>query len=427
MAGSKRERPPGSGYWELKVYAGVDPVTGRSRYVYDHFKGGARAAERALEKLVAKVRADRAPATEGTLGYLLTHWMRQIERDRSPETAAGYWLHIDNVWMPRLGDVKLAKLTTAQLQGVVDDEAARVITKGARKDRTLSPDTVEREFAVVRRALNEAVRMGWLDRSPADNVVLPAKGYEDDDDPPTVAELLEILTVADQRDPSLGMLLRVSSATGVRRGELAGMRWRDVDFDRGRIMVVKNVVVKKRRKRQDGEHRPPAPRALVVKDTKNHQRRPVSIDQATVTLLRSLKDYVDDVAARETPDGRLVRDAFVFSREPDSAQPIRPPWITASFKEAAVAAGYPRVHLHQLRHLNASLQLAAGVPLAVVSKRLGHRNQSTTLGFYSHVLDGDEAAAEILGQLLAGAHEQQPGPEPAAAEVIELKDRRAGS
>lgn len=422
MAGFKRERPTGSGNWELRAYAGLDPVTGKKLWRYGRFHGKPRAAQHALDELVAEVRAEAAPATEGTLAHLLTHWMRRVERDNSPDTAAGYWLIVDNLWMPRLGQVRLAKLTTTHLQAVVDDEAARVIKKGPHKDERVSPQTVERHFAVVRSALNEGVRLGWLARSPADNVVLPAKGYKEDRDPPTVAELAKILVAAD--NPALGVALQISAATGVRRGELCGLRWRDVDFERRRIMVRKSVAVKKRRKRKAGEVRAPAKRELIVKDTKTHQKRPVSIDQGTVELLEALKAHSEGLAEQHAGTGRLVRDAFVFSPEPDGSVPLRPPWVTEAFKAAAVAAGLPDVNLHLLRHLNASLQLAAGVPLAVVSKRLGHRNQTTTLNIYSHVVDGDGAAADLLGELLAPAM-SPPEPEIGDAEVIELPDRRA--
>lgn len=428
MAGSKRERPEGSGNWELKAYAGIDPVTGKKRWEYSRFHGKSRAAQHALDAFVAKVRAQRAPATEGTVGHLLAHWMRTVERDRSVTTADEYWRIIDTLWMPRLGDVKLAKLTLSDIQLVVDSEAARVIEKGRGKGQKVSPETVERQFAVLRRALNEAVRMGWIPHSPADHVVLPGKQYREERDPPSVDELASILAAADQlgeerNATALGMILRIAAATGLRRGELCGLRWRDIDLERGRIMVRKNAVVKKNRQRAAGEETTRRARTIVLKDTKTHQKRPVSIDAATVVLFRDLRLRCEAAAALAARDGKLAKDAFVFSRSADGSEPIRPPWITDTFKAAAVRAGVPDTNLHQLRHMNASLQLTLGVPLAVVSKRLGHRNQTTTLNIYSHVIDGDHAAAEVLGTALGGVLGQAEPQQP-AAEVIPLDERR---
>jgi integrase len=406
MAGYKRERPKGSGQWQFAVYVGVDPVTRKKLWKYAKFHGGERAANKALAAFVTECSVERSPSTEGTFGYLLTHWMRLVERDRSPTTADEYWRIIDVLWMPKLGNVKLSKLTARQIQAVLDAEHAR----------GLSPASVERQFAIARRALNEAVRLGWIPVSPAAQVVPPAKVEGDDRDPPTIPELLKILQIADAdpRAPGLGKALRVASATGIRRGELCGLRWRDVDLERRRILVRKNAVVKKNR-RKPGEVQPPQSRKVVVKDTKTHQKRPISIDAGTTELLKLHLAACQRLAAEAGTT--LPTKGFVFSREPDGSVPIRPPWVTEAFKAAAVAAGVD-ANLHQLRHLNASLQLTAGVPLAVVSKRLGHRKQSTTLDIYSHVLDGDEAAADTLGELLAGAHEPEAAVE---AEVIELR------
>lgn len=421
MAGYKRERPPGSGQWQFSVYVGRDPVTRNKLWRYQKFHGGERAASKALAAFVTSCAAERSPSTEGTVAYLLTHWMRTVERDRSPTTADEYWRIIDSLWMPKLGPVKLSKLTAQTIQAVLDAEATRTITAGSRKGETLSPQTVEREFAVMRRALNEAVRLGWIPYSPAAQVVPPSKTdiSSDDKDPPSIPELLKILAVADAdpRGPGLGMLLRISSATGIRRGELCGLRWRDVDLERGRLLIRKNAVIKKNR-RKPGEDVPRQPRKVVVKDTKNHQKRPLSIDDGTVALLKIHLERCEILAAEAGTT--LPTKGFVFSKEPDGSVPIRPPWVTEAFKAAADEAGV-EAHLHQLRHLNATLQLAAGVPLAVVSKRLGHRYQSTTLNFYSHVLDGDEAAADVLGDLLGKAIGGGQAEETPAAAVIELR------
>lgn len=412
MAGYKRERPVGSGQWQFSVYVGRDPVTRKKLWRYKTFRGGERAASKALAAFVTECAVEQSPATEGTLGYLLTHWMRLVERDRSPTTADEYWRIIDKVWMPKLGDVRLSKLATPagarQIQAVLDAEHAR----------GLSPASVEREFAIVRRALNEAVRLGWLPRSPVagGQVVLPAKLDADDADPPSVAELVRILEIADadERTPGLGKLLRIAAATGLRRGELCGLRWRDVDLERGRLLVRKSAAVKKNR-RKPGDTSAPQPRKVIVKDTKTHQKRPLKLDAGTVALLKA--HLAACQATAEAAGVELPSKAFVFSREPDGSEPIRPPWITEAFKAAAVEAGLD-ANLHQLRHLNASLQLIAGVPLAVVSKRLGHSKQSTTLDIYSHVLDGDDAAADTLGELLGDLHPAAPA---ADAEVIELR------
>lgn len=368
----------------------ADPLTGRKRQRSRAFHGKARQADEALARLVSETATERAPATEGTFAFLLETWLRRAEHDLSPTTVQEYRRIADKVLIPALGAVPLRKLSPRQLDAIYDRES----------DRGLSPATVGQVHAVARRALGQAVKWGWLDRNPA-LAATPPRRQDHEVQPPTVPELLALLAAADIADPDFGMLLRVAAATGVRRGELCGLRWRDVDLDGARVSVRSAVVVVKDRK-AGGTVTDQRARVVVVKDPKTHQARHVSIDHETVTLLRLHRARVDERARLDAPGGKLARDAFVFSAEPDGSAPVRPQTVSKRFRAAADAVGLTVARLHDLRHLNASLQLAAGVPLAVVSKRLGHSRQSTTLDIYSHVMDdGDSGAARVLGELLA--------------------------
>jgi integrase len=387
--GSLRERGPG--VWELRVNLAPDPITGRQRQKSKTFRGSDRAAQVELAKLIAKTSGERTTGTSATFGRLLHEWLERKARECSPTTISQYRRHVELVWTPALGDTPLDRLKARHLQAVIDRE----------HQRGLSAPSVERLFASARGALRLGVRLEWLDRSPHENVVLPADNRDQPDDP-TPSELLEVLRAADVLDPGLGLILRVDAATGVRRGELCGVRWRDVDLEAGRLKVQKNVVVVSQRTAADapGKRRR---RKVIVKDTKTHSKRPISLDADTVELLRLLRAWMDRNALASAPAGKLVRDAFVFSREPDGSAPLQPEWISTGFRRAAQGAGVT-AHLHQLRHLSASQLLTAKVPLAVVSKRLGHRKQSTTTDFYNDVIDlaADLPAAEILGTMLKG-------------------------
>jgi integrase len=158
-----------------------------------------------------------------------------------------------------------------------------------------------------------------------------------------------------------------------------------------------------------------------VTDTKSHQSRPVTLDADSMELLRLLRVYVEQVAAEMAP-GKLKRDSFVFSREPDGSKPLRPDWLSAWFKRAAREAGHPEAHLHQLRHLSASVMLSHGIPTSVVSKRLGHAKETTTISFYSRAIQSDEAATQVLASVLFPPIEvAQPATEPAALDVPEAE------
>ena len=141
----------------------------------------------------------------------------------------------------------------------------------------------------------------------------------------------------------------------------------------------------------------------------------MTMDPVTVDLLKRHRAMVE-ARAREARV-KVARSGFLFSRDAGCTEPLRPEWVTAGWQRLCKANGVTGVRLHDLRHLNASLLLAAGVSVGTVSRRLGHAMTSTTLDIYGHMPPGeDENAAAVMGALLqAGAgHPQEAvdgGPE----------------
>jgi integrase len=403
--------------WELRVNLSPDPVTGRRRQQSETFKGTEKQAHAALAKLIARTAEARDPATEATFGYLLEAWLERCERNLAASTVAGYRRIVDCIWMPKLGHVALSKLEPRHLQAVLDWDHGRTYMKGKQK-RKITAATVLRHWACAREALNSAVRMGWIPVSPGDRVELPSASkprVDLDDD-----ALLEILATADGMDPALGLILRVATISGARRSEQLGLRWRDVDWKRNRVRFAQGVVVlaNPRRRATDPKRRP---RRVVITDTKSHKDTPVTLDADSMLLLGALHEWSQ---ANATAMGcRVTRDSFVFSREPDGSKPLRPDWLSTAFKRAARKAGHPDAHLHQLRHLSASVMLSHGIPTAVASKRLGHARETTTTDFYSHAIQTDEAAAQVLARVLFP--KQLVEPTAGDAEVIVVPGRRA--
>jgi integrase len=385
VKGYMRERRPG--VWGLEVYLGRDPVTGRKRWKTQTFHGKKRQAQKALAVMVAGAGVERAPATEGTFAYLLNEWMKLVKRDRSPTTHQEYRRIVDKVIVPRLGAIALHDLTPHHLDQLYQAESERI-----------SANSVGQVHAICRRALNVAVKWGWIEINPAHRTTPPAR-TKAEIRPPALQSYFDLLTVADEIDRDFGVLVRVAAATGCRRGELCGLQWGDLDWTSGRLAVRRAVAVVKGAKGR---------RDVIVKPTKSKQTRTLRLDQDTLNLLAGYLIHCRAWAERDA-DG-LGREAFMFSHVPDRAEPLRPPWVTDAFARARTEAGMDSsIWLHGLRHLNGSLQLAAGVPLATVSGRLGHTVQTTTLGFYSHSMPGeDERAAEKLGALL------RPAPAPSS-------------
>ncbi|MDQ3700004.1 MAG: site-specific integrase [Chloroflexota bacterium] len=175
----------------------------------------------------------------------------------------------------------------------------------------------------------------------------------------------------------LRALYVLALGTGLRRGELLGLRWIDLDLETCRLKVRQALVL--------AGWTP----TLETPKTRN-SRRTVALDDTTVAALRRHR--------REQAEERLARGAaydmrelvLVFAR--DDGSPLNPTAVTKAFPLLAKTAGVPRVRFHDLRHTYATLALSAGVPLLVVSRTLGHATIAETANTYSHVLDTDQAA-----------------------------------
>jgi integrase len=380
MRGSMRQRKPG--VWELRVHLGRDPVSGKVRQRSKTVHGGRRDAERHLAELVAGSAEHRAPATAGTVAFLLDEWFADGVDGWSPTTARNYRLIIDRRLVPAVGAVELRKLTVKHL-----DDLYRGMTR-----RGLAARTVRQTHAVIRRALEQGQRWGWVTANVATLTNRPTVRSVEVT-PPTIPELHRIL--AEAPTPELATLWRVKAELGARRGEMAGLQWGDVDWEAGTVRVTRSVI-------HDGDD-------LTVKDTKTHGTRRVSLDVGVMNLLAEHRLAMEQRAKAEGFE--LGDGSFIWSHEPDGRRPWRPDYLTLSWSRARGRAGLPSVKQHDLRHLNATLQMAAGIPLKTIQGRLGHATSALLHSTYGHALPADDqVAAELLGRLLgSGAAEAGGG------------------
>jgi integrase len=170
----------------------------------------------------------------------------------------------------------------------------------------------------------------------------------------------------------------------MRRGELCGLRWSDVDLDHGVLTVARSVVV------DFG--------GVAEKSTKTDRGRVLALDAVGVALLSRHRDQVDEWARQA--EVTVAPDAYVFSPYVNGCKPFRPDNVTGFFTRVRDSLGYPDVRLHDLRHFTATQLIGAGVDVRTVAGRLGHSDASVTLRVYSHVLEErDRAAAATLGRL----------------------------
>ncbi|MGH9223710.1 MAG: tyrosine-type recombinase/integrase [Acidimicrobiales bacterium] len=378
MKGSMREKRPG--YWQLRVFEGADPVTGMKEYRTQVFRGTKREAQNALALLVSQVNAGVVKTRSCTVEELIGAWLAHIENvGRSPSTLYNYRRVVAQL-PDGFKALPLSKVTPK----VVDDLYRFLAKETGRK-----PATVVRFHAVLRAAFGQAVKGEWIERNPIDRATPPSV-QRVEMVPPAVIDVLRVLERAAQsKSPDNALAFRLLAATGCRRGEVCGLKWSDLELDSERPrVVIRRAVLDIARER-------------IVQDTKTHALRSVGLDEGTVELLRQHRGRAVELA--DAAGVAFDPGDFVFPKRPGSKEPMPPNTIGQAWRRYCEELGVG-ARLHDLRHLQASLLLDAGEAITTVSARLGHRDSSTTLRIYSHLMPGsDQRAAAIVGSAFTQA------------------------
>jgi integrase len=248
----------------------------------------------------------------------------------------------------------------------------------------MAPATVRQVHAILRRALDQAARWGWIPANPAALASPPRLGSSEVR-PPTPEEVSRLLEAAYEADPDFAVLLWLAATTGARRGELCALRWGSVDLEAAELLILRNLFQ--------------AAGRLVEKDTKTHAARRLALSDDSVALLDEHRRRCAERA--EACGVQLSEDAYVFSFDAAGRQPMHPDSVTHRFSRLAKQLGV-RTRLHDLRHYAATQLIAGGVDLRTVSGRIGHAGGgATTLRVYTHFLAAaDRQAAEVLEKTL---------------------------
>jgi integrase len=373
VRGTKVEVRPG--IWRLRVVTGYDPVSGNPRQVSRTVEGTQRQADTALAAFVAE--ADLGPMVSPDKlslgGYL--EWLAHVTPGLQPGTVRSYRTRCKR-WTDELGKTRLTKVT-AQLLDVTYSRWGR---------EGMSPANIRMQHTVLAVALHQAVRWDLVPRAATDNAA-PPRVQRFRATAPDVETVLRLIAEAAKTNPVLSATIMLAALTGARRGELAGLRWSDVDYD-GAVLNIRRAA-----KLDEGK--------VVIGPTKTHADRRVSIDDGLRRVLEAHRRDVDAVAA--AGQVHLVPDAYVLSRDPDGTAPIDPDSITQAFCRLVQRVGV-QCRFHDLRHFTATQLIGFGLDPVTIAARLGHTDASTTLRIYSHALqERDQQAAAIMGKLLAPA------------------------
>jgi integrase len=368
------------GTWAGQVSVGYDPATGKLKR--KSFYGKTR--KEVIDKMAHVQQEVRSgiyvePA-QTTFGEWLDKWLTSYKKGQlKPSTYQSYEMLVNVHIKPALGKIPMIKLQAHMLQSFYNEklENGRADGKGG-----LSTRGVRYLHAVIRQALEQAVKEGLLPRNVAD-ATNPPTVKNKQMRPLTEEELLKFFETA--KEDRLFPAYVLAATTGLRRGELLGLCWDCIDIENGVLTVQRQLLDLK-----DG---------LTLEETtksKSGRRSIVLTDDA----IRELKAH----RKRQLQERWLMGEAYqdkglVFCREDGSF--LRPDEFTKRFQRLLKKAGLPKVRLHDLRHTHASLLLARGVHPKVVQERLGHSSITMTLDLYSHLTPGlQEAAAATLNGLL---------------------------
>ena len=362
------------------MFTGERTRTGSPIQRSETFAGGRRAADKRLAAMVAEAASGRYGGGQETFGALLDQFLKHCAvRGLSPTTMKEY-RRIASTNLDPLRGVRLAKLTTRHL----DRLYAAMMARGN------SAATIRRTHALARVALHQGRRWRMVSVNVAEDASPPSEP-RDEVKAPTPEEVQRIVRIAEEIDPTLAALLLMAALVGARRGELVALRWSDVDWVKGTIRIARSVYEVK-----GG--------GWFEKGTKTHAARTISLDEPGLAVLQRHRDAIDKLAAEL--DVEVLADAFIFSRSPAGAEPLKLDSVTAFASMVADKAGV-ETHLHSLRHFSATTAVAAGVDPVTVAKRLGHRDASVTLRVYSHAVESrDREMAAVLGRALALSKEE---------------------
>ncbi len=336
-----------------------------------------------------------------TVGEYLDEWLAGLRL--APSTKASYVKNVRLHVKPRIGSMKLTAVTGSRLSALY-----RMLESEGRADGKggLSARTTRYISTIIGKAMKDAVRQGLIPTNPA--AVAEAPSAKSARAPEmitwTAAEVATFLSWAtDHADPEQRTAWILAVATGMRRGELLALRWKDIDTELGAISVRRSVgTIKEKGKKQ----------RIVEGPTKTGRARVVDIDDSTAAMLKSYRTQRASLAFQLASADALVfgkaegehRLPESFSRYFREAVGRCRRWQAAQAKPGQAVELLPTIHLHSLRHTSATLQLAAGVHPKVVQERLGHQTISITLDTYSHALPTlQREAASALGALIHGS------------------------
>ena len=360
--GTIRQRSDGR--WEARFTVGRDPGTGKQiqRSVYGSTQKEVR---QKLAQAVAEVDNGTYQApSKMTVGQWLDIWQKDYLGGVKPFTAQGYEKNVRVYIKPALGAIKLDALNAHTVQKFIND-----MGKPHEDKPPLSPKTVRNAHGVLHKALQQAVKVGYIRFNPADACELPRLERKEINPLDSDAMAAFMRAIGGHRFEAIYLTMLF---TGMRRGEAFGLLWDCVDLDKGTIRIDRQL-----------QNIPGRPGEFRLISTKNGKGRTITAAPFVVELLKKHR-------ARQLRDrlksGPLWQDhGYVFCNE--VGEHLSPSTVYHNYKEIVASIGLPDLRLHDLRHSYAVASLRAGDDVKTVQSNMGHHTAAFTLDVYGHVTE----------------------------------------
>ena len=370
------------------AYDGLDPLTGKERRRL-HPVGNNRIEAEGVAAQLDAAHTSGPPPRGGPIefgAFLTETWLPQKRRQVRATTAYRYAWFIQHYVNPAIGHVPLRRLRADHLDTLYECLA----TTGGKDSTGLAHKTVHEVHMIIRAALELAVLRGLLDRNVAHATIARRRRVTKSAariwTPHEVGHFLHVATT--QR---LYPALHLTAHTGMRRGEIVGLKWGDLDNERKRLSISRTLQT------VGG-----VPTEVGVKTRTG--RRCVDLDTETLNILNRWQQrlHCDDLPHRD--DDRMFCNTTGRHLNPES--------ISQLFERIVRNSELPRIRFHDLRHTHASILLASGTPIKVVTERLGHAHPAFTIATYQHLLPGmgADAADQFAALVVPGAGRRLPAP-----------------
>ena len=363
-------------YWEARITTGRDPGTGKQIQRSITGKTQKEVREKMQAAAVEINQGSYSAPQRMTVGQWLDIWQRDYLGSVKPKTVQNYSQCVRNYIRPAMGAIRLDALNAHAVQQFINSLS---------NPRGLAPKTVKCIHGVLHKALQQAVKVGYLRFNPADACELPRmEGKEIHPlDDTSIAAFIRAIQGHRFEAIYLTMLF-----TGIRRGEVCGLTWDCVDLDRGTIQINKQL--------QNVTGRPGEYRLI---STKNDKGRTITAAASVVAVLK--KHRAQQLRDRLRAGPLWQDNGLVFCNE--IGERLSPHTVYNNYKRIVASIGLPDARLHDLRHSYAVAALRAGDDIKTVQGNLGHHAASFTLDVYGHVTEEmKQASADRMENYIKG-------------------------